>query len=154
MATQDFLAGLRALKWHSFGRGATCEQIEEAQRALGIRFPGSYIAFLRECGWADGPDLGFYGLGSDVPPYCDLVRITRDERDQSQPEVPEHLLPVLHDGAGNHYCLDTSRMQGGECPVVFWDHEHEDGPNQVPEECGENFRSWLIQELDTIEPDD
>jgi len=153
MSSQDFLTRLRALKSHDFGQGATGQQIERAQRELGIAFPDSYIAFLRECGWARGADLTVYGLGDDMRGNWDLPEMTRMERDVSPLKLPPHLLSVVPDGAGNHYCLDTSRLKDGECPVVFWDHENEDGPDQVPEEYGENFRSWLIKELDTIEPD-
>ena len=62
--------------------------------------------------------------------------------------MPEYLVPVMNDGAGNHYCLDdTSRLDGGECPVVFWDHEHQDGPDQVPEQVSASFDRWLVDHI-------
>jgi hypothetical protein len=75
--------------------------------------------------------LELFGVGSDVPTYLDLVRMTESERSVARPHIPPSLIPILNDGFGNHYCLDTESLHDGECPVVFWDHEK--GAKQDPE---------------------
>ena len=49
----------------------------------------------------------------------------------------------MNDGGGNHHCLDLSRATTEDAPVVFWDHEHEDGPQQVPSDWAPSFSAWL-----------
>lgn len=102
-------------------RGASAAEIEEAELSLGVRFPDQYRRFLAEFGWGGVAHGELYGLGPDVPPHLDLVRATISERSEMAPAIPGHLLPVMNNGGGDHYCLDTSVV--GEAPVVFWSHE-------------------------------
>jgi cell wall assembly regulator SMI1 len=124
--------------------GATDQEIANAERALGVRFPESYKAFLSRFGWAEIYYDTLYGLGPSVPPGYGLVKNALCERSEAEPLIPQHLVPVMNDGAGNNYCLDTSQLSSGECPVVFWDHEHEDGSDQSPEQVSSSFDQWLI----------
>ncbi|WP_297030391.1 SMI1/KNR4 family protein [Thermogutta sp.] len=129
----------------SVGVGASPDDIRVAEATLGVSFPESYRAFLRRYGWAVIGFNEFYGLGADVPHHLHLIRNTLVERTTMEPRIPHSLVPVLNDGAGNHYCLATERMVNGECPVVFWDHEQ--GPNQDPITEGESFAEWIINYL-------
>jgi cell wall assembly regulator SMI1 len=129
------------------GEGATAQQIAEAELALGIRLPNSYKSFLLRFGWAEIDSDTLYGLGDDVAQGHTLVKNTFSERYHAHPHIPHHLVPVMNDGAGNNYCLDTSRPHGDECPVVFWDHEHHDGPDQLPEQVSPSFDRWLIDRI-------
>jgi cell wall assembly regulator SMI1 len=130
------------------GDGATAAEIRRAESQLGVTFPPSYSTFLRDVGWLSLPGLETYGLGRGTPDYYELVRSTLDERHVAHPHLPPHLLPFMNDGAGNHYCLDTSQKNElGECPVVFWDHEAEDGPDQTPAQVAPDFHTWLLDEL-------
>lgn len=88
-----------------------------------------------------------FGLGFDVPPYLDLVRVTQSERAEAVPALPEHLVPLMNDGAGNHHALDTS-SPSNDPPVVFWDHEF--GENQVPDHEADGFVAWLAERLDAV----
>ena len=112
--------------------------------SLGVRFSKSYKAFLSRFGWAEIHCDTLYGLGRDTPPPYELLKNTFSERYAAQPLIPHYLVPVMNDGAGNNYCLDTSRFDGDECPVVFWDHEHEDGLDQAPEQVSQSFDQWLV----------
>jgi hypothetical protein len=78
-----------------------------------------------------------------VPPWLNLVEMTRSEREQMRPALPHHLIPLMNDGGGNLYCLDS--RGAGEPPVVFWDHEA--GDQQQPAEVAPDFISWLAGEL-------
>ena len=111
--------------------GAT---IREAEKELGVKFPESYIAFLQELGGADFP-FDIYGLEPERPNPDDVgawsvVGMTQDERMEVLPQMPHHLVALCPDGGGNHWCLDTSHIQDGDCPVVMWLHDA--GENQVP----------------------
>lgn len=58
-----------------------------------------------------------------------------------RPSLLPHLIPVMNDGGGNHYCLDTSQSHAEECAIVFWDHEL--GEEQTPEFVASSFEEWL-----------
>jgi cell wall assembly regulator SMI1 len=142
---------LRAFEDSIFGAGASADEVEAAQQALGVKFPTSYIAFLREFGWAEVAGDGIYGLGVDVPFHLDLLRMTRSERTEAGLHLPLHLVPLRNNGAGDHYCLDTQRLLEGECPVVFWSHDSVDGDAQVPDDWAVGFIEWLWDFLDMVE---
>ncbi len=136
------------------GLGASEHEIAEAEKSLGVRFPPSYKAFLSRFGWLRVGYDALYGVGPSVPPTYELVRSTFRERNTLEPNIPVNLVPFLNDGAGNHYCLDTANLRGDECPVVFWDHEHIDGSDQIPELVSPSFDQWLIdyaRDFDTAE---
>lgn len=127
------------------GQGATSEEIATAESSLRVAFPKSYRSFLETVGWGRFAHEEIYGLGSDAPISLQLVRNTVAERSAMTPQMPHHLIPVMNDGAGNHYCLDTSKFREGECPMVFWDHEQTAA--QVPEYVDTSFDRWIIQLL-------
>lgn len=137
---------LRAFPHQEFGHGAQREQIDSAERALDVRFPTSYRAFLQEFGWGGVEDIELFGLGDDVPLHLDLVRMTESERSEMRPRLSPNLIPIMNDGGGNLYCLDASVGFREEYPVVFWDHEADD--SQEPEEVAEDFPSWVSEQLD------
>jgi cell wall assembly regulator SMI1 len=142
---------LQFLRSESHGDGASEAEIRAAELRLGVRLPGAYRDFLREFGWAAAGPFEFFGLGPSIPPYLDLVATTLEERTLYRPYIPWHLVPLLNDGFGNHYCLDTSQMNAGECPVVFWNHELDE--SQTPEPVADNYEMWLVGLLDDLAAD-
>ena len=144
----ELIRRLRSFREAEFGQGATSQQIELAKQQLGVAFPRSYKAFLEHFGWASIDGLELYGLGEDVPAYLDLVKMTLSERTEMGPRLPSHLLPLMNDGFGNHYCLDVRLREQGECPVVFWDHNS--GEAQEPEYVARNLEGWLSEELNSL----
>ncbi len=137
---------IRAFGDKECGQGATLDEIDHAQSELGGVFPESYRSFLLDYGWARFAHEEIYGLGKDVPNHLNLIRNAISERRQMSPLIPEWLIPIMNDGAGNHYCLDASISQ--ESPVVFWDHEL--GEDQKPETVSANFAQWLVDLLDRL----
>jgi cell wall assembly regulator SMI1 len=136
---------LRSFEDKEQGRGATHAEIDAAEARLGVQFRGGYRQFLSEFGWVGVGDLEIAGLGADVPPYLDLVRITLSERSEMEPALPPNLIPIHNDGGGNNYCLDASESWRSEMPIVFWDHDA--GVQQVPVEVSPDFTSWLAAHL-------
>ncbi len=147
MSIREMVDRIGMLAEKEIGTGASDQDIADTECEIGIRFPASYKAFLRVFGWARIYHDPIYGIGPSCPrPYA-LVEHVVLERTECEPNIPHQLVPVLNDGAGNHYCLDTSRFHGDECPVVFWDHEHWDGSDQSPEEVSPSFDRWLIDRI-------
>ena len=125
--------------------GASLEDIGLAEVAMGVRLPESYKWFLQTFGAANLPEL-IYGLGARVPPFLNVIENTLVERTKVIPPMYSHLIPVTPDGFGNHWCLDTSRFSGGECPVVFWYHDRDNPP--VPDVVVPTFLDLLEQLVD------
>lgn len=128
------------------GSGADGETIGEAESSLGVPINGGYRVFLERFGWAAIGGLEIYGLGLDVPRHLDLVKVTFSERQEMEPSLPFSLVPVMNDGFGDLFCIDT-RIDS-EPPVVFW--EHSAGPRQVVSVESEDFASWLGAQLDEL----
>ena len=146
MNFEELCQHLQAFEQKEFGVGASLMEIEQAQQQLGLKFPASYIAFLRKFGWGGVEDLEIFGLGTDVPTHLNLVKLTCSERKEMQPKLPLELLPIMNDGAGNLYCIDTVQIHNNECPVVFW--EHECSYRQGTKVVSDNFVMWFSEKLD------
>ncbi len=129
------------------GRGATPDELREAEVALNLRFKGSYRSFLERFGWGEVGHFEVYGLGAGRPNFLDLIKVTRSERSEATPALPVHLLPIMNNGGGSHYCLDT--QSGDEPQVVFWDHEQ--GADQKPVQEAVDFSAWLGELLDDLD---
>lgn len=130
------------------GHGATDKEIKHAEHLLGLPIRGTFRSFLETWGWGRFSHIIILGVGSSTPDYASLVRHTQEERQLMEPPLPYHLLPIANDGAGNHYCIDTSADSLSDTPVVFWDHEL--GREQILEFVSPGFSAWLtalLQEL-------
>lgn len=66
------------------------------------------------------------------------------ERTEMHPALPPYLVPLMNDGGGNLYCLDSRRE--GEPPVVLWNHEA--GESQEPERVAADFLSWMAERVE------
>ena len=141
MALETLIEQIRRVPNTGFGNGASDSEIEDAQRKLQVTFPTDYRIFLSRLGWGGIDYWELYGLGSDVPIYLDLVRITNSERQEMSPRLPSALLPVYNDGGGNLFCLNTEKAKNDSCPIVFWDHDLDE--NQEPEAMADSFEVWL-----------
>jgi hypothetical protein len=130
------------------GTGASHQEVADAERDIGVRLPASYAVFLIKFGWARVRHDFVYGIGPSCPrPYL-LVRHVLAVRTE-QPRIPHYLVPIMKAGAGNHYCLDTSRMHKWDCPLVFWNHRAPQGSDQIPEWVAASFGPWLIDRMDS-----
>jgi len=147
--TWDDLASELRAQSERLGTGATNEEIIDAERQLGVTLPESYRRFLREFGWGEVGHCDLFGLGAGVPGHLELVEMVESERTDYMPLTPEHLVPIMNDGGGNLYCLDTARITGGDCPVVIHDHELDE-----IDDVAETFLAWLAEELRSAEESD
>lgn len=127
------------------GDGADPEEIAVAERRLGVRLLGCYRRFLERFGWLGLGAFEIYGLGAGVPKHMNLVEITESEQTEMYPRLRVGLVPVMNDGSGNLYCIDTIAAVNSDMPVVFWDHDLD--INQVPEIVAPSFEQWLDDKL-------
>lgn len=100
--------------------GSSEASIEEAEAALGVRFPPSYRAFLSQYG-AVGEIAGLFEAGDeDEPPlWSDVVTDTLLTRKVSRGRILNEYIPIAGDGSDFHYYLDTSHTDArGECPMI------------------------------------
>lgn len=144
MNFENVVQQLLSFEYRPLGGGATQEEIDAAERALGAPLRGGYRLFLERFGWGGVEDFEIFGIGSGVPRYLDLVEVTRSERTEAQPCIPHHLVPIMNNGGGDHACLDTMASPDNP-PIVWW--RHEDGADQIPQSEAPDFLSWLSKLL-------
>ena len=123
--------------------GATTDEVAEAERTLGVSFPEALRRYLMELGYVEAGSAEFFGLGAGVPKHLNLVDRTIAERTTLHPNIPRHLIPVLNDGCGNHFCIDL-RDGTADPPIVFWSHEL--GTDQTPGRVADSFSRWLLDD--------
>jgi hypothetical protein len=128
------------------GLGATTGEIAAAEKVLTIRFAGGFRTFLERFGWLSVEGLEIYGIGARVPKYLSLVEITLSERSEMRPKLRPDLVPVMNDGGGNLFCLDTAAGTSGSGAIVFWDHALD--ADQDPEIIAASFEEWLSAKLE------
>ena len=145
MRFEDFELYFSTYENESHGVGATEDLILDAEKMLGLNISGSYRLFLQKYGWCAAGPYYVYGLGPDVPKYLDLTSITLSERHEMHPNICHALVPVMNDGGGNLYCLDTRVIEDGENLIVLWDHTL--GSHQTPDVVGKSFIDWFYIKL-------
>ncbi|HOF18852.1 MAG TPA: SMI1/KNR4 family protein [Phycisphaerae bacterium] len=141
---------LRRLSRGACGKRADAQTVRDAEKALRVSFPEDFKAFLSAVGWCSVGHLEFFGLGRDVPPHLDLVRVTEMERRTRHPSLRADLIPLMNDGAGNLPSLATAESNGESCPVVFWSHDDPNGENQEPMRIAPDYLTWLSRMLDDL----
>jgi hypothetical protein len=126
-------------------RPATPDELAAAEQALGVQLPDSYRWFQLEFGTvAQGP-VEIYGVRAPESSELNIVGINLDERRNAYPPLPAHLIAFSDNGGGDLLCFDSSARRDGECEVVWWDHEGEEG--QRPEPAASSFLDWLERDL-------
>lgn len=106
--------------------------IDKAERILGVPLPKTYREFLalKGCGGIESfiisginPEFALDDGGLIVQTDSDYYR-----EDWVPGPLPKHLLVIQKDDDDNEpFCLDTSRMKRGECPVVLYYHHKASG---------------------------
>jgi hypothetical protein len=127
-------------------RPATVEEIDRAERELGARLPMSYRWFQLEFGAFEQGPLDIYTVRTPHGSYSRyIVETNLEERTEAVPRLPAHLIAFSDNGGGDLLCFDTTRSEGAESPVVWWNHELDE--DQQPEDAALSFLDWIEQEL-------
>jgi hypothetical protein len=127
-----------------FGGGVPETEIDAAEQTLGIRFPSTFRAFLKELGCGGISSEEFIGLGG--PPHLNVVESTHLLRGRPF-GFPMNLIPLRGDGFANFDCLELDCWTGDECPVVEWVH---DAPNMERRLLAPNYERWFASILQLI----
>jgi len=122
--------------------------IEAAQAALGVTFPPSYRAFVKELGAGDAAAQEFFGVIDDnwadstVP---NGIWLTLQERTDAG--LPAHLVVVYEEGDGTYLALDTARVaEDGENPVVAWT-PGASRPGDELEQVADDFGALFLERM-------
>jgi hypothetical protein len=127
-------------------RPAKVEEIDRAERELGAPFPMSYRWFQLEFGDVEPGPLDIYTVCTPQGRYSKhVIEANLQERTEAGPRLPAHLIAFSDNGAGDLLCFDTTRPEGAEYPVVWWNHEM--GEDQEPEGAASSFLDWIEQTL-------
>ena len=127
-----------------FSEGASDDKITSAEEYLGLSFPESYKLFLKNYGAGNIAYYEIYGItkygsfeDAGVP---NGIWLTMQERQSI--DLPKELVIVYDTGMEFYFCLDTSQMKNGECPVVaIWNCSG--GTKEV---VYESFLEFLMEE--------
>ena len=147
MGLKEFEHALELIRAHSdlvdFSGPKDKKLIESAERALGLRFPPSYRAFLKKLGCGGVAGEEFYGVvdenfyDSGIP---DGIWETLSRREKFG--FPQHLIIIATTGFGPDYVLDSSSPgPDGEYPVVLWNFD------RVEEVVADSFGSFFLEQI-------
>lgn len=115
-----------------FFGGVSEDGIEQAMQELSVIFPESYKAFLMDFGGGDAGGEFIFGI-TDFEEES-MVMATLEERGVGMPK--QFVIIGFFDDT--LYCLDTSQMKDGECPVVILTEDY-----QVKEIVADSFGHFL-----------
>ena len=104
-------------------------KIRSIEQELGVNLPESYKFFLRDYGLAVLPGFEILGNGLSTVPAC--VESTLDWRKYG---LPQSMVVIEDEGTDWIYCIETSEIKFGECPIIDWEQNR-----GVGKERYENF---------------
>lgn len=106
--------------------GVNKTEIDKMETELDIELPESYKWFLRKYGQCGVSGTMIYGIAKNNIHRASIS--TKDYRDKGLPNN----YCVICDVDEWVYCLDTSSMINGECPVIDWDITRGIGKERYP----------------------
>ncbi|SMO63794.1 SMI1/KNR4 family protein [Melghirimyces algeriensis] len=121
---------------HDFTGSVDETRIEQIENMLEVTLPEDYKWFVRNFGHGGIAGIEILGVAKSEIPTC--VRYTQKYREYGLP----HSFVVIENCNEWIYCLDTSKMNNGECPVIDWDRLGNVGIQQY-----KNFYKFLLDEL-------
>ncbi|ASB89423.1 MULTISPECIES: SMI1/KNR4 family protein [Bacillus] len=102
----------------TFTGGVSEEKVKLIENELNVNLPESYKWFLRNYGAGGMFGVLIFGYNIDT---ATVVNKTVEYREDYN--LAEGLV-VIEDIDFFAYCLDTNKMENGECPVFIWDQEN------------------------------
>jgi len=127
--------------------GASDEDLRHAMTVLKVKFPQSFVKYVRECGWLDIAGEVVLGLGPRIPKSKSSFRVSQRECLDGVPPLRPKLIVVYEVGNGDLECMDCNKVKDGECPVVLWEHDHPEPELQKPRILNRTFTRWLADKV-------
>lgn len=119
-----------------FTGGTTENMVKQIEESLNINLSESYKWFLMNYGSGGIFGVNILGVGKSNNPI--VVTETTEYRKYGL----EKNLVIIEDCDEYFYCLDTSELIDGECPVVSWDQHV--GFDSIE---ANNFNDFLLERL-------
>ena len=98
------------------------DNVDAAERMLGIRMPPSYRRFRVTLGVGSFDDAEFYGIvANKIPASSVPSMIWRTLEDRKLASYPKTHITIMSSGYGPIFCLDSSVVNSeDEYPVIEW----------------------------------
>jgi len=126
----------------SLGDSITDSRIEELEKQVGFELPLDFKYIMSKHNYLSLGGTEVLSIGKEFENQSIQSLYLFEHEEVGNPMLKE-FLPFSPDGAGNHYCLDLSKLENGICPIVFWQHDyHYDNKAEV-EICNPNFYEWI-----------
>jgi cell wall assembly regulator SMI1 len=124
------------------GEPITDKRIIEFEKQIGFALPldFKYLLSIHNSFSLSGTEV--LGIGEEFR-GASLENVYQFEHKTGLYPMRAEFLPFSADGAGNHYCLDLSRLKDELCPVIFWQPNYEYTSNDDVETCNANFFEWM-----------
>ncbi|WP_226669726.1 SMI1/KNR4 family protein [Metabacillus litoralis] len=119
--------------------GVNSKQVNYVQDTLKLKLTESYKWFLNNYG--SGGLFGVNILGVAKSDIATVIIETENYRDLGMSEY----LVVIEDIDEYAYCLDTSKLENNECPVIAWNRQRQGGLDDY--NTAETFYEFLSQRL-------
>lgn len=116
--------------------------IKEIEKELKIQLPQDYKELLS---YSNGVSLGSTEVAGLFPVKTgvSLNKLYEVEHSLTANPMPAYLVPFSPDGAGNHYCFDTTTNNEFSCSIVFWQYDYIYTQDDGPEVTNSSFFQWI-----------
>jgi hypothetical protein len=131
-----------------FHGGCSLQLIASAEKKLEVKFPPSYVKFLKEYGVGSFDGSEFLGIVKNEQGQLmedgvlNVVGNTLSARKDY--DLPHNLVVIYELGDGAVYCLDTSK-EGDSPVVVYWSTFPKEA--QTFEVEAENFANFFLEKV-------
>ena len=135
-------------KEKDFTGGIDEEKINFIERQLNVILPESYKWFLRKYG--SGGIFSIDILGYD---FVGALVVETTKEYKKYYGLSDGIV-VIVDVDAFAYCLDTNKMNNGECPVISWDVDSESYDSEEASNFLEFFWEYLNEKKENWEEDE
>lgn len=112
-------------------RQASEEEIQQAERQLGVAFPQDYREFVSQYDGAI-PEENIFGndFNIGIRNFISVLELMNEAL--AIERLPNNVWPIAADSNGNYICIRKNDFS-----VLFWDHEVENGDKHLASSFGE-----------------
>lgn len=121
-------------------------RIELFEKDFALILPFDFKYILKRYNGFSLEGVEVYGFDTTLR-GASLDEVYKFEHFQISNKMPAEFFPFSPDGRGNHYCLNLNKLNKGQCPVVFWQHDLYYSSIDEVEECYKDFISWINKEM-------
>lgn len=124
-----------------FGDSIDDNRLEIFEKEIDFRMPFEYKYIISKHNGISLLGTEIIGIDKSYN-ESSLDAVYKFEHSIATHKMPKEFLPFSPDGRGNHYCLNLAKINGGMCPVVFWQWDYEYVSIDEVEETNESLLSW------------